>query len=363
MPSSLHHHTPVLTAFDPRGLNVRSVAYHRTSSEEPAQVRVSCQVHGASGFLLEQWDPRLHGLRQREPQTRSNQGSHFSLSGHPLLTRSVDAGSRWILRGAAGHVLTRWDSRGGRQRYEFDQALRLTSSFEQGANDARERQVEALAYAGSTAQDLAANRCGRLIRHDDACGTLHYEHYALTGSLLSEQRKFRRGLDPVDWPLSVLERDEALHPQGFTTTWQYDALGGVVAQIDAKGHCQHTVYGIDGLLRESALTLKDGVRQVLLDQRVCNASGRVQSERAGNNVMTVTHYSALDERLERLVAYRSGQSHTARASRMRRCNRWIMNTITSVMSRASGILPSPCSGRATRKSARIARMCMTRCIN
>ena len=309
MPSSLHHHTPVLTAFDPRGLNVRSVAYHRTSSEEPAQVRVSCQVHGASGFLLEQWDPRLHGLRQREPQTRSNQGSHFSLSGHPLLTRSVDAGSRWILRGAAGHVLTRWDSRGGRQRYEFDQALRLTSSFEQGANDARERQVEALAYAGSTAQDLAANRCGRLIRHDDGCGTLHYEHYALTGSLLSEQRKFRRGLDPVDWPLSVLERDEALHPQGFTTTWQYDALGGVVAQIDAKGHCQHTVYGIDGLLRESALTLKDGVRQVLLDQRVCNASGRVQSERAGNNVMTVTHYSALDERLERLVAYRSGQSH------------------------------------------------------
>lgn len=309
MPSSLHHHTPALAAFDPRGLNVRSVAYHRLSSEDQIQARVSCQVYGSSGFLLEQWDPRLHRLRQREPHTRANQGSHFSLGGHLLLTRSVDAGRRWFLRGAAGHVLTRWDSRGGRQRYEFDQALRLTSTFEHGAHEARERCVEALSYAGNTAQDLAANRCGRLIRHDDACGTLHYDHYAFMGSLLSEQRTFRRALDPADWPLSVFERDEALHAQRFTTTWQYNALGDVVAQIDAKGHCQHTVYGIDGLVRESALTLKDGVRQVLLDQRVCNASGRVQSERAGNNVMTVAHYCAFDERLERLVAYRAGQSH------------------------------------------------------
>lgn len=98
MPSSLHHHTPSLAAFDPRGLSVRRVAYHRTSSGAPARARITRQVFGATGVLLEQWDPRLHRLRDHFPTLHSNQSTLYSLGGHPLFSHSVDAGSRCLHR-------------------------------------------------------------------------------------------------------------------------------------------------------------------------------------------------------------------------------------------------------------------------
>ena len=132
MPSSLHHHTPSLAAFDPRGLSVRRVAYHRTSSDAPALSRINSQVFSATGVLLEQWDPRLHRMRDQSPAPQSNQSTRYSLGGHPLFSRSVDAGSRWWLRGAAGHVLRSWDSRGAEQRQVFDPWLRLIARHERG---------------------------------------------------------------------------------------------------------------------------------------------------------------------------------------------------------------------------------------
>ena len=57
-------------------------------------------------------------------------------------------------------------------------------------------------------------------------------------------------------------------------------FAAVIGQTDAKGHCQHSVYGIDGLLLENALTLNGERRQVLIDQRTYNASGQLESERA-----------------------------------------------------------------------------------
>lgn len=308
MPSSLHHHTPSLAAFDPRGLSVRRVAYHRTSSGAPARARITRQVFGATGVLLERWDPRLHRLRDHSPTLHSNQSTLYSLGGHPLFSHSVDAGSRWWLRGAAGQVLRRWDSRGGLQRQVFDPWLRLIARHERGGDELAERCVEVLTYGGFTPQDQIANRCGRLVRHEDASGSLRYEHYSLTGQVLSEQRRLCQSLDVVDWPQALAERDARLKPEGFTTAWHYDVFAAVIGQTDAKGHCQHSVYGIDGLLLENALTLKGERRQVLIDQRTYNASGQLESERASNTVMTVAQYAQPDGRLERLQAYRAGEA-------------------------------------------------------
>ena len=308
MPSSLHHHTPSLAAFDPRGLSVRRVAYHRTSSSAPARARITRQVFSATGVLLEQWDPRLHRLRDHSPAPPSNQSTLYSLGGQRLFSRSVDAGSRWWLRGAAGQVLRRWDSRGGQQRQVFDPWLRLIARHERGADELAERCVEVLTYGSFTPQDQLANRCGRLVRHEDASGSLRYEHYSLTGQVLSEQRRLCQSLDAVDWPQAVAERDARLKPEGFTTAWHYDVFAAVIGQTDAKGHCQHSVYGIDGLLLENALTLNGERRQVLIDQRTYNASGQLESERASNTVMTVAQYAQPDGRLERLLAYRAGEA-------------------------------------------------------
>ena len=47
--SSLHQHTPSLTAFDPRGLTLRTVAYHRARAQDEPQARVQRQTMSAGG--------------------------------------------------------------------------------------------------------------------------------------------------------------------------------------------------------------------------------------------------------------------------------------------------------------------------
>ncbi|MCU1727196.1 RHS repeat-associated core domain-containing protein [Pseudomonas sp. 7P_10.2_Bac1] len=301
MPSFLHQHTPTLVAMDPRGLEVRSVAYHRTSSATQAQTRTWHSLFGATGFLQEQWDPRLYALHLDQAQASPNQRTHYTLTGRTLSTQSVDAGRRWLLRGAGGQVMTRWDSRGAQQRYYFDALLRPTDVFKQAAHEASARHVERLTYAGNDAPAGLANCCGRLIRHEDPSGVLLYEQYSLLGQLMSEQRMFYTSLTEP-----VLKGDS---PR-YSTRWHYNAFADLIEQTDAKGNLQRNQYAVDGQLHQSSLTLKGDTEQVLVDQRVFNARGQLESERAGNNVMTTMQYSPFDGRLKRLATYRLGQSNT-----------------------------------------------------
>ena len=101
MPSLLHRHTPTLAAMDPRGLVLRSVAYHRASADTPPQARIRRHTYGATGLLETQWDPRLYALRVSEPATRPNQRTHYSLTGKTLRTQrptpaaSAQKSPRW----------------------------------------------------------------------------------------------------------------------------------------------------------------------------------------------------------------------------------------------------------------------------
>ena len=301
MPSLLHRHTPTLAAMDPRGLVLRSVAYHRASADTAPQARIRRHTYGATGLLETQWDPRLYALRVSEPATHPNQRTHYSLTGKTLRTQSVDAGARVLLRGVAGQVVARWDSRGAEQRYAFDGLLRPTDVFEQAAHEATARHAERFTYGANDAPNRLANRSGRLIRHDDPSGALLYEAYSLQGQLLNEQRMFYT---------SLTEHDLKADSPRFSTTWHYNAFAEVVEHTDAKGNLQQTLYAVDGQLQQHALTLKGGSQQVLVDQRVVNARGQLESERSGNNVMTTMQYSPLDGRLKRLTTYRSGEKKT-----------------------------------------------------
>ena len=307
MPSLLHHQTPTLTVFDPRGLAVRSVAYCRTSAQSLAETRVSCQRFSPAGLLLEQWDSRLNKHRKVEPQTAPNQKKTYSLGGHSVSTQSVDEGGRWFLNNAAGQLLMSWDTRRALKRYEYDQMLRRVAAFERASLAPDEQCTERLTFAGNTAQDMAKNRCARLIRHDDPAGTVHIDRYALSGQALVERRFFLESPARAHSLPSVCERDLLLGQEGYTTSWKYDALGTMTGQTDAKNNQQLTRYAIDGLLLESTLTLHGGEHQVLVDRRIYNASAQVESEHLGNDVVAVARYSLLDGRLERLKSYRAGE--------------------------------------------------------
>lgn len=299
---SLHHNTPSLTVIDPRGLNVRNVAYQRRTAEEPPRACITRQVFDARGFLQQQWDPRLFALQQSDPETQPNLQHRHSLSGQSLCTQSVDAGRQVRLCGSGGQLLEQWDGRGGHQRFEYDLLLRPVAIFERAAGEATERCVERMAYAGMTAVDAADNRCGRLIRHDDPAGTVFYERYGITGEVVRQTRRLRALAADNDWPLPAGEREAQLQAEAYTTAWQYDALGQVLEQTDARGNRQRSRYGVDGLLTDRAIVFKSGVSKALLERRTFNALAQVTSEQAGNGVVSVAQYAPHDGRLMRLTA-------------------------------------------------------------
>lgn len=301
--SSLHHNTPTLTVVDPRGLTVRSVAYHRNTAQQSPSAQVTRQVFDARGLLQQQWDPRLFELHAADPDVPPNLAHRHSLSGQVLSTDSVDAGRQTRLLGSGGQVVQQWDSRGTRQRFEYDPLLRPVAVFERAQEAAAEHCVERMTYAGMTSAEAARNRCGRLMRHDDPAGMLLVERYDVQGNVTEQTRRLCKSHTAPDWPLPVSERDAQLQAEAFTTTWRHNALGQCVEQVDARGNRQQSDYGVDGLLTKSEMVFKSGARKTLVDQRSFNASAQVLSECAGNGVVSVAEYSEADGRLTRLSAH------------------------------------------------------------
>lgn len=304
MPQPLHRHTPSLTSYDPRGLTIRAVAYHRRIAGDEPQARIHRQVYSATGLLSEQWDPRLTDLRA----SAANQRNRYTLSGRLLHTDNVDRGTRILFCGAGAELRYSWDARGTRHTYQYDQLLRLSALFEQAADDDKPRCVERLSYADNTPENARHNRCARLLRHDDPAGTLWSEDFDLQGRVTSESRRFVHEVSAsADWPLSPDQRDLALDPAVWRSQWRYDALGQLLEQIDAKHNRQRSHYAVDGLLTSRGVVLNNGTQHTVVQHRTYNASGNIETERAGNEVLTALTYDLRDERLLQLKSYRGGQ--------------------------------------------------------
>ena len=292
--AALDRHTPLLTVTDPRGSVVRSVTWHRSQAGDVPEARVNRSAFDSAGRLICSWDPRLW-IRQ----AHANVTSIHSLSGQVLLSDSVDAGWRLSLLGEEGAPRQTWDGRGTVRRYEHDVLLRPSAAFED------EQCVERLAYGGP---ELAvSNRCGQVIRHDDLAGTRINTEYGLAGSVIRQTQHFLSDLARPDWPVSEAERDALLEVGfGATTSWRYNPLAEVVAQTDSQGNILRSAHTISGQLDSTHVQLMDQPEQTLVSNIQYDAQGRIESETAGNGVITTARYSAEEGRLIGLTATRNG---------------------------------------------------------
>ncbi|MEG8233975.1 RHS repeat domain-containing protein [Pseudomonas orientalis] len=257
--------------------------------------------------MLEQWDPRLHTLKSREPLIEANQVSVYSLSGTLIRSHDVDAGMRLMLAAPSGQLLQAWDGKGAYQRHDYDDLQRPVAVFEQAADEERPWCVERLVYARPTPEHRALNRVGRLVCHADPAGTQVFEEYGMSGQVLRQTRRFREALGVVDWPLAQADQDEQLDGERYTTRWIFDALGGTLEQVDAKGNGRQFAYGLDGQTKHIHLALKSGTRKTVIDRYVYNAAGQVETARLGNGVSSLAAYRPEDGRMNRLMAYRQNE--------------------------------------------------------
>ncbi|UZE20381.1 toxin [Pseudomonas sp. B21-054] len=307
---SIHTHTPTLTVVDPRGLDVRSVAYYRAVETADPEERINRSAYDAMGRLIEQWDPRLWALGVESAGTPANLSNRHSLSGKVLGSMSVDAGERISLFGDGDQLVQTWDSRETERRVEYDDLLRPMAVFEQGKGEAA-RCAERYEYADGDTDFAAHNQCGQLIRHDDPAGTQTLDEYALTDGVLEQTQRFLQALESPDWPQALPERDALLEPlaQAATSATRFNPLGDVLEQIDAKGNRQLFDYTVDGQLFASHLQLSDqATPQTLVSALAYSAYGQVEQETAGNGVVSTLAYRPEDGRLTRLEARRGSQT-------------------------------------------------------
>ncbi|MHC8286436.1 RHS repeat-associated core domain-containing protein [Pseudomonas sp. XS1P51] len=263
------------------------------------------QRFDSPGRLVGSRDPHLFALAQTEERVPENLNQSFSLSGVAVLTDSLDAGWRLALPGSAGQIVERWDGRGSHSLTEYDPLLRPVV-LRESSRDVTEHTLERFTYAGAEA--IAHNLCGQLMRHDDPAGTLRILDLGLSGALLKQARQFLRNTDPPNWPNNDVERDHLLEPGDGAITWNaYAPTGEPLRQTDALGNIQAFAYTVDGQLKDTRLTLAgDGqVEKILVSAIHYNAKGQIESETAGNKLITRHHYDEANGRLTELSAHKA----------------------------------------------------------
>ncbi|MBS4085676.1 RHS repeat-associated core domain-containing protein [Pseudomonas rustica] len=297
-----HANTPAIQARDPRGLPVRSVAYHHRDASAAIESYVTQQIYDASGRALQSRDPRLFLRHQLDPSAPANQSNVFSLSGSPLLSENTDAGWRLSLIAADGFSLEGWDQKRNHRRTGLDSLRRPSAIFEH-AESGPEHCTERFTY-GDESTEIVHNRRGRLIRHDDTAGTLLFAQFSLTGLPLQCGRAFCA--DPVwavNWPETRAERDHFLEGDPATTFCIYNAMGELISQTDALGNRQTLLQDRVGQLREIHLTLAANPQsQTIASDIQYNAEGHLEHQRAGNGVVSRARFGADDGRLQHLLS-------------------------------------------------------------
>ncbi|MEB0208186.1 RHS repeat-associated core domain-containing protein [Pseudomonas sp. CCC3.1] len=298
--TSLHARTPTLAVIEPRGLPVRSVAFARSVSGQTPEQRVTWSTFDPMGRLVAQRDPRLFA----DSTAPANLLTVYSLSGQVLATDSTDAGWRLSLPGEAGQTLEVWDARESHWQTTYDDSMRPVSVTENSTHV-----IERFTYASTSVESARHNRCGRLLRHDDPAGTRHMTEYGLAGGSLEETQQFLCSLDLPHWPESEAQRDPLLEEaEPFINRWHYNAAGELLSQTDAKGHQQHFSHTVAGQLRDTGLqTAGSSAVKTLVSNIRYNAFSQVESETAGNGVVTFLTHESATGRLARLQAQVPGK--------------------------------------------------------
>jgi insecticidal toxin complex protein TccC len=289
-------HTPTLSVADSRGLAVRNVAYCRHPLNPSVDTRITRNHFDAAGRLVASWDPRLWGTAPRP-----NLATTHDLQSQPLLVDSVDAGWQLSLLDQAGMARSFWDGRGSQRRTEYDQLQRPITVTEQ-MKDGLPPITERFAYAQAGDEFAVHNQCGQLIRHDHPAGSRSHCEYGVGGLLLAEETRFLLDLASPDW--SSESTGAILEDEVFRTAQQYGASGEMLCQTDARDNFRAFAYNQAGELQEIRLRLAgaSGPPQVLVSDICYDALGKVQSEKAGNGVVTTVQYAAENGRLVRLLS-------------------------------------------------------------
>jgi insecticidal toxin complex protein TccC len=300
--SRLNRETPQLVIYNNQGLTMRSLSYYRRETEKAAEPRVNLQCYDTAGYLKYSVDARLSERYLQEPNsTIPNQSQVNTLSSVVLQSKNVDAGMRIGISDVRGLVIWIKDSLGNERTFEYDKLARMTSVSEK-TPEKKVLYCERFVYGDK--ESKAVNGVSRLLKHYDSAGLHEIKNYSIPGNVLNESRQFLETTTNVDWPEDLTERQKWLETENYTTQWQYNGLGEILCQTDAKDNKHNTQYGIAGEMLSSSLQLKVGTEQTLITKQRYSAAGQLLEKHLNNGVIIYYDYEEKTQRLRRLHSIR-----------------------------------------------------------
>jgi insecticidal toxin complex protein TccC len=301
--SKLNQNTPKVLVYNNAGLTVRQLCYYRASAEKTATACIQLQRYNRIGQLKCSIDQRLStSYLKAISSVIPNQQQVNTLSG-VLQTKNVDAGTRVIICDCQGQALWSWDSRGTEHEFEYDTLRRIKT-----VNEKEQGKTwfcsEYLRY-GALNDPLGGNNgVGRLREHYDTAGRQVISEYSLLGQACQEERFFTKTDATINWISDFEENAKHLEGQSYHSRWNYNALGEVLWQKDAKGNDRGTVYDVAGQICETLLQLNNSEKKSLTAQRAYNASGQLQEEHLANGIAMRYGYEPTTQRLNEKAAKR-----------------------------------------------------------
>ncbi|MCU8483477.1 hypothetical protein M2G67_21285, partial [Vibrio vulnificus] len=301
-PAELCKDTPTITLLDSRGLTIADVNHLRRNINEPVEVLTTQHRYSAAGFLTLSADPRLNdaGLHNF---TYLN-----SLSGAPLITDSIDAGTTWQLGDAKGRLWLSGDDSAHHQVH-YDALSRPTHREERPLGTTTYLVRERWVYGEGAPEASARNLNGQCIRHYDLGGLNEMPAFNLQGDPLHEQRRLLNSNNNTLW---VGEHESAwqraLCDETFDTYWQQNALGEQMRLTDAAGNHHDTHYNRLGQQAATYFTPMGHSHPQLVQNYIdYSADGLPLIEQHGNGVTRHYEYHPLTRRLMQMRSERPQQ--------------------------------------------------------
>jgi insecticidal toxin complex protein TccC len=296
--------TPQVQVFDNRGAVVREVQYNRCQSGE-RELLITAHHYNTLGQLIQSTDPRLF-------ETQAGQATLeqiTSLSGRILYSRHIDSGRKLQLYHAQELLLWSLDNAGTEQTWQHDVLGRVTAVWERADAATSAECRERLVYGDSLNDTKAAKNANlrqQVYYHQDTAGQRCYSAYDINQHALCITQQFLKDSEnAVNWPLCQREALALLEEEDYTSHWQYNALGEIHTQIDAKGNQQIFHTNLLGQLKQSFFCLsEDKTLQPLLLEADYNAHGQPLCEKLANGTEIQRHYEMDTLRLIQLKTLR-----------------------------------------------------------
>lgn len=207
----------------------------------------------------------------------------FDLLGRPLMTDSVDAGTRRTLPDAGGQVARAWDGTGHQIKSEVDALRRPTSTFTRRGRGGW-REIARIEYGESAPASFDGRLRRRTWRIFDSAGVVEHLAYDHRGNVRASQRTFADwNGSPIDW-----QRSPALLGESILTSHARDGLDRISSTSVSVGAAAPWVinrrYGRDTLLDAVDVISPDGVVTPIVTGIAVNARGQRAAIAYGNGV-------------------------------------------------------------------------------